>query len=332
MRWWLPDYEPSDHEQAISSLFSPHVVRDRRQSISADRTLILCFTNRSGSNFLASALASTGGVGLSREFLNHPVVRRRSERLGIGHFDDYLCQLAEEFSKEGWLTVKAGLKQLYYLAKLELLETLLPKPVFVLVNREDVVAQAVSWLVAIQSGQWTSSHQVEDREPVYDFGAIDQRVDAILAENAAFIGFLARNGAETHHVRYEDLVRRPGEVVGNLATALDFSQTEYRPGRIRTEKQRSTFNLNWESRVPRRSEEQLNIEPQDHEMCEGHAAQIDRLLAENARLRDAARGTVDPRLFGGMVRRPHVIRRMGRKVIPRRFHPMISRVLRTFRR
>lgn len=63
------------------------------------------------------------------------------------------------------------------------------------------------------------------------------------------------------------------------------------------------------------------------ELKRAHAAQLDRLLEENARLRQALEGRIDPKLFGAASIRVGPLRRLARKVVPRRFHPTISRAM-----
>ena len=247
MSWWIPDYEPSDHEQIVETLYA-EVDSGERKPLSNQTTLFICFTNRCGSNFLAAALASTGSVKPAREYLNHPMIRRRSERLGIVSFDGYLRQIAEEFTHKGILTLKAGLRQLYYLAKLGFIGELLPNPRFVHIERNDVVAQAVSWVLAVQSGQWMSSQEAGEGRPQYDFEAIDDRVTAILEENAAFKAFLGRNGCPAEFVRYESLRRDPTGVIRDLTEALGLGQAEYHADRIKIESQSSDINAEWKMR------------------------------------------------------------------------------------
>lgn len=248
MSWWVPPYEPSDHEIAVESLYGRQVDSGRRDAFPVERTLFICFTNRSGSNYLSAALASTGKVKPAREYLNHPMIERRSHRLGITHFDDYLRQIADEFGHNDTFTLKAGLRQLYHLAKLGFLDDLLPDPRFILITRDDVVAQAVSWVVASQTGQWTSNQERGDAELEYDFAAIHTRIGVLLEENVAFRAFLSRNGCETHFVRYEDMRARPGRTVKTLAEALGFESVQFRPGRVAIKSQHSPVNAEWKAR------------------------------------------------------------------------------------
>lgn len=246
MNWWLPDYQPSDHEIEIEKLYEEVDSGDRDFPI--DRTLVICFTNRSGSTFLGEALAATGSVKPAREYLNHPVVLRQSTQRGIESFDAYLIDLASRFGHRGVFTVKAGLGQLYYLAKLGFLGELIRNPAFMLIERDDTLAQAVSWAIAMQTGQWKSTQDSSDGPVEYDFEAIDTRIDSILSENAAFRAFFARNDCDVEFVRYEHLRSKPAEVIRQLATKLGLESIDYREDQISIAPQRSPMNAEWKAR------------------------------------------------------------------------------------
>lgn len=243
MTWWIPDYEPSDHETQIEK-FYPEIDAGARD-YPADRTLFVCFTNRSGSTFLGEALASTGSVKPAREYLNHPVVKRQSSQREIESFDAYLIDLAERFTHGGVFTLKAGLRQLYYLAKLGFIGDVLKSPSFLLIERDDVLAQAVSWAVALQTGQWKSTQDSAQSNLEFDFDVIDTRIDSILAENAAFKAFFARNDCTVEFVRYEQLRSNPAEVIADLAASLKLDRTTYNPDRVNIAPQRSSVNAEW---------------------------------------------------------------------------------------
>lgn len=63
----------------------------------------------------------------------------------------------------------------------------------------------------------------------------------------------------------------------------------------------------------------------------GHAAQLDSLLEENAMLRRALEGKIDPRLFGPRTAQPSPIRKAARRVVPDRFHATIARWLKRWK-
>lgn len=246
MSWWIPEYAPSDHEMEIDALFE--TVDAGERDFPVERALLICFTNRSGSTFLGEALAATGSVKPAREYLNHPVVRRQSTQRGIESFDAYLIDLAHRFGHRGIFTTKTGLGQLYYLAKLGFLGDLIKDPTFLLIERDDTLAQAVSWAIALQTGQWKSTQERSDAEPLYDFDAIDSRIDAIVTENAAFRAFFARNDCDVEFVRYEQLRSQPAAVIGELAEKIGLESTRYQEDQVQISPQRSSINSEWKAR------------------------------------------------------------------------------------
>jgi hypothetical protein len=71
----------------------------------------------------------------------------------------------------------------------------------------------------------------------------------------------------------------------------------------------------------------MNRNPDIEQLKKAHAAQIDRLLEENARLRQALEGVIDSDLFGVPMSKVSPVRRLARNVVPDRFHPAIARFL-----
>lgn len=247
MTWWTPDYEPSEHERQIATMFK-YVDTGHRPPFRSSHTVIICFTNRSGSNYLAEAIASTGSVNVAHEYLNHPLVERRAEAQGFTSLNEYLQGLAEQVSEGMAFAFKVGLTQLYFIAELGFLDNLLPNPRFVLIEREDVLAQAISWTIASQTGQWRRKKKEKLKEPEYDFRAIDAQIDSILRANAAFKAFLARNGQDYFRVGYEELCSHPHQVVEAVSSALGFQNTVFNPSRIAVQPQATDLNSKWRER------------------------------------------------------------------------------------
>ena len=76
------------------------------------------------------------------------------------------------------------------------------------------------------------------------------------------------------------------------------------------------------------SGEDLSIE----ELRERHAAQIDSLLAENARLRRALEGEIDPSLLPGPRPEPRGVVAAAKALIPRRWHGSLGKIRRRLTR
>jgi trehalose 2-sulfotransferase len=248
--FWTPDLPGSDYEDEVRSIFDPVASGDRTKA-DVDRTLFICFTNRCGSSFVARALSSTGSTNLPREYLRPRTIRNQSARLGAATFDGYLRLLVDDVGRQQVFSLKSGIAQLVFLAEAGFLGAILPAPEFLLVERENVVMQAVSWVLAKQTGQWTSRHPDKGAEPEYDRNAIRSRITQIRNENAAFREFFDRNDLPNRVVTYEEVEADPEGMVEQLAASFGFDCWEYQPDRVRIDVQRTTLNAEWHDRYRR---------------------------------------------------------------------------------
>lgn len=315
---WYPELGIDMHRRAAQQAFGS-LSDDVDERPNVDRTILICFTNRSGSTYLGELLASTGRVGKAREFLNAPMVERISREHGIRSFAGYLRHLATTFGREGVLSMKVGIGQLAGLAESGLLDRFLPNPGFVFVERADLLAQAVSWEVARQSGAWTSEQEATG-EPRYDFAAIDARIDAITHENALFRQFFAKNGLGFSHVLYEHLVDDVEGTIARIGRDLGMDGLSPSPEAVRLERQASDLNRQFAEHY------------QEQRIGPGQlSTPIDHLLAENAALRRALEGTVDPRLFGPPRPPARGVSAAAKAVIPQRFHPTLAKIKQALR-
>lgn len=102
---------------------------------------------------------------------------------------------------------------------LALLEDALGSLAFVLLRREDVVEQAVSWTRAEQTGFWQHGDTVVG-PPQRDLAQMRRFVETIDAHNEAWLAWFDRQGVEPEEVTYEQLVRDPRSVVERIADRL----------------------------------------------------------------------------------------------------------------
>jgi hypothetical protein len=119
--------------------------------------LFLCFTNRCGSNYLARLIASTGVLNVAEEVFNAATVQEHARREALPSLQDYVNFLGRRLTMSGWLTAKLGIEQLVMLAEAGILDAIIDRTQFLLIERQDTAAQAVSRLVAMQNGAWTPS-------------------------------------------------------------------------------------------------------------------------------------------------------------------------------
>lgn len=117
---------------------------------------------------------------------------------------------------------------------------------FVLITRDDVIAQAVSWARAEQTQRWQSTSpqraSAPDHLPVYDRNQIQLLVDTIREHNAAWDSWFSAAGIDPYRVRYEALDVDP---IDTITGVLDFLGVDM-PGnrRIASPNRRMADNLN----------------------------------------------------------------------------------------
>ena len=242
-------YPKSEHEKRIGEYFrSPWRWGCVRHAAASDsyQNFVICFVNRSGSNLLARALHSSGRFGLAGEFLNHPRVLKVSREHGIRTLADYLRHTqAHHSSQNGVFGTKLGWAQLYYLTRLGLIPEVLENPRFVMIERDDLLGQAISYAIAHQTKAWTSKHQPVSTSYRYDGEDILRRIHSISAAYARFRDYFAVFGIKPVTVSYEELEAELVGTVQRVIEQLAIPETgcsRVRPGRIAIKRQRGVLN------------------------------------------------------------------------------------------
>ncbi len=211
--------------------------------------VFIVFTNRSGSTFLGDLLAASGFFNFAEELLNHQQVLQVCATKGWRSFSQYFTRMAAAKARNGHFVVKSSVGQLAVLADHGLLERILPQSRFLVTERLDKVAQAVSWAIANQTGRFTSlAPDSRSPAPVYDGVALRGHVVHFHGDQANINQFMTLNGLLPFHITYETLAAQP-ELAARLA--FDFlGQPGLRAdlSKIRLERQATTVNAEWRAR------------------------------------------------------------------------------------
>lgn len=236
------------HRNSLVPLFGP---RPPREQIDPDmRFLFLCFTNRSGSNFLAHLIASTGVLNTAEEVFNAPSMEMHVAAHDLHSLSGYVNFLCRRLNMSGWLTAKIGIEQLIMLTEADVLDQIIDRSHFILIERQDRLAQAISRLVAIQNQQWTSEQRavMPEEALIYD-RAIIQRQEAQIAEQIfGFYRFFASNGLVPKHLAYEAVMQRPQEHLAEIGAWLGFDPFIGNLGALPIQRQTSTVKQAWRAR------------------------------------------------------------------------------------
>ena len=88
------------------------------------------------------------------------------------------------------------------------------------ITRKDLIAQAISYQIALQTNQWTSNQSAPDEDLAIEFnaGQLTSIIDSFQADNNSITMFASAFGYPYLHVSYEDLVEDPQTVLDKIAT------------------------------------------------------------------------------------------------------------------
>lgn len=214
--------------------YAAWVLRPRlpARPIPPSRSCFVCGTPRSGSWLLCGLLASTGVAGRPHEWFWRETEDANCHAWRISSFADYLARVRDAGttpngvfgSKLMWAYLPDLLARLRQLggapSDRALIARQFPSPRFVWVRRDDIVAQAVSWAKAIQTGLW---HHWDGRDaatvPAYDAAQLDALVREAAAHDASWSAWFEANEIEPLVVRFESLL---ADSVGATCGVLDF--------------------------------------------------------------------------------------------------------------
>jgi trehalose 2-sulfotransferase len=208
------------------------------------KSYVICGYPRTGSNLLCEALISTGKLGYPNEYFDK------------SHFEpDYPSnpdlQLREALKRGTTPNGICGMKVFCFtfddMGKLDWLSKL-PSPHFIHLERQDALAQAVSYAKAIQTKQWTSQRK-SIASPVYDADLITTCLNLTAFDRARWQVFFARNAIKPVWLTYEDLIQSMPECVSRisdmLGVTLEETDLQVQPGLVQ---QANSTNEEWKSR------------------------------------------------------------------------------------
>lgn len=198
------------HAAKITSFYRKRLDSDKfSEPLTEDKVLFIGFTNRSGSTLLSHLFknANLGGAELKDknfEYFNFENVRPSSMKKGFFYFNEYYSWAIENSRGDlGYSTVKVNWDQLDFLA--QLYEGLNERVKVFYIRRQNIIAQAVSLSVALQSKAWTSEHQVKG-EVSFDAEQIHSCRNIIVRSEEKFEETFRKYGIKPFRISYEALV------------------------------------------------------------------------------------------------------------------------------
>lgn len=211
------------------------------------RFVFLCFTNRCGSNYTAELLASGRRFPRAGENLNADTVIDHAKQNNFVSFQEYFSFLADHTMKHDIISIKVAPAHLELLWKSGILARIIGRSQFILIERNDKLAQAISHLIAFQTGKFMSTANVPEskNQPVFDRDTLNKIIATIINEYRDFNLFFARNGLIPVRIIYEQLVRHPVEVLSMACESIGFPDLQINPGNATLSKQADQLNAEW---------------------------------------------------------------------------------------
>lgn len=204
------------------------------------RSILVCTHPRSGSTFLGEALYFTGALGCPLEYFHRGFRPFLAERWQAAEIHSYI-EAVHRFRTDAtgllsvklfWSDIEEIISELQpsladelrnipdhpdamvastYRRIRALLAGIFPNPTFIFLSRQDIIRQAISALVAMQTKCWRSflgaGEQVPHEDVVYDFDRILSLMALSNHCNSAWSSFLLATGDSFHRIVYEDLVK-----------------------------------------------------------------------------------------------------------------------------
>lgn len=163
--------------------------------------MIIAFSNRSGSHLVSDYALQTGRIAGAGEHLNHDVVAQQIAGRQIANLPDYIRHLDTTLAQSRKvLALKASWDQLAMLMR-QGIPQMFSDTLVLHCMRNDTLAQAVSYAIALRTGQW-NGHQVGSALDVPDvpLPEIEQQMDEFNRAN-----LLIRCLCKAHRLRHWDI-------------------------------------------------------------------------------------------------------------------------------
>jgi LPS sulfotransferase NodH len=251
----LPDVMrrlPSSHTATTANGLS--IDRDNPLVIPGNsRFLFNCFTNRSGSNYLENIVAAAGLTPRGGELFSAWTVLDACGKLGFRSFHEYFSYIVETNSKAGLFFGKISSEQIMLLLRSGIMDRIIARSYFIMVQRLDKLAQAVSLAIAEQTQQWAwyVTAQVSADKLRFSAERIQELLDAIILQEQALWLFFGSNGIVPIVFHYETFMREPQAAVDLVARHLGVPISPIDAGRIELRKQATEINDHWRERFLR---------------------------------------------------------------------------------
>ncbi|NEN88245.1 MAG: hypothetical protein F6K48_04670 [Okeania sp. SIO3H1] len=230
-----------------------------------NKSYVICSIGRSGSTLLASTIDNLGYCGSPREYFHPNKVANLMENYDASAFRSYLEEILEKGRtangifgvKMHWDHMRDFLrftrKNLGYkdTTDLEILNDFFPNTYFIYIRRENIVKQAISTEIALQSEVWSQKISNNQKKPVqrlyFNPLAIYRIQEGIKRHEGAWEKFFRKNSLDVYEVVYENFCQSIETTTIDIIKFLEIEPLpELNDIKVSLHKQSNHINDRWE--------------------------------------------------------------------------------------
>jgi len=227
------------------------------EPVDASASVFVCGTQRSGSWFLSGLLHATGVAGRPHQWFGEETERANRAAWRSDGFEGYVADvLGAGTTPNGVFACKLMRPELDRLLEqlpaaagdAEALARVFPEPRFVWLRRRDVLAQAVSWSKAIQTGRfhhWDAARA----EPVFDRTQIEGLASELRVADDRWRRWFADASVTPLEVEYEELASAPDPLLRKVLAFLGLDLSRDAVVAARTVRSADTVDAEWLRRL-----------------------------------------------------------------------------------
>ena len=219
------------------------------------KSYIICSTVRSGSTLLCKTLEKLEGCGQPKEYFHRHILKKLKLNNNPDKFLSYCQSIWQEgLSHHGTLGIKMHWWQMLDFLSIarqspdlenkqdwEILNIIFPNSQFIYLWRREIMAQAVSAAIAMQTGQWEKVEQNETEEslqkekklwhntvksPKFQPWKIYEWEKSLEAHNLGWRKFFQDNSLPYYEITYEDMIESFTEQIINLVDYLGIDTSQ----------------------------------------------------------------------------------------------------------
>jgi trehalose 2-sulfotransferase len=234
--------------------------------VTANRlSIFVCGTPRAGTSLLTGLVKSTNVAGRPEEYFWRFELPSRKARWNLASSAEHIAAAIRAGTtangifgaKLMWGYFGDFIEQLRAAggrgSEYELIESFFANPRFVFIRRDDIVAQAVSWAKAIQTGIWYDHVHPGPGDPAsFDFEQIDALAREARDHNDAWTRWFAANDIDVAEVVYEELSAAPATTARAVLEFLGIEASEDLVIEAQTRRQADQLNQAWVDEYLRR--------------------------------------------------------------------------------